>query len=128
MSLRSRLFRGDSRLQACLLSDPSHVKPGDAGDFVSKIQVALGRLDDARIDALERGAKRYGPTTAAAVLAYKRKRNIVNQSYQTQADNIVGKMTIASLDNEMAQQEQRTRIVVESISCRFDGGGGNASA
>jgi hypothetical protein len=30
------------------------------------------------------------PKTAAAVLAYKRRRNIVNTAYQTTADDIVG--------------------------------------
>jgi hypothetical protein len=43
----------------------------------------------------------YGHRTAAAVLAYKRARNIVNHKYQTQADNIVGKMTIAAFDREL---------------------------
>ncbi|MCY2978476.1 MAG: hypothetical protein NTU79_07405 [Planctomycetota bacterium] len=39
--------------------------------------------------------------TAAAVLAYKTKRKIINRDYQMTADNIVGKMTMASLDREM---------------------------
>ena len=43
----------------------------------------------------------YGPSTAAAVLSYKTKRQIINRSYQTTPDSIVGKMTIASLDAEM---------------------------
>ncbi len=41
------------------------------------------------------------------MLAYKRKRNIINFSYQTQADNIVGKMTIAALDKEIFEKEQQ---------------------
>jgi hypothetical protein len=32
-------------------------------------------------------------------------RGIINRSYQTQADNIVGKMTMASLDEEMKAHE-----------------------
>ena len=43
---------------------------------------------------------------AAAVLAYKKKRNIINWSYQQQADNIVGKMTIAALDAEIWGKEK----------------------
>ena len=43
----------------------------------------------------------YGPSTAAAVLAFKTRRNIINRAYQTKADNIVGRMTIAALDAEM---------------------------
>jgi hypothetical protein len=58
-------------------------------------------LDQINVEAHELSAKRYGPSTAAAVLAFKRKRNIINWSYQTQADNIVGKMTIAAMDKEL---------------------------
>jgi hypothetical protein len=36
---------------------------------------------------------------------YKTKRRIINYGYQQQADNIVGKMTIARLDREMHQWE-----------------------
>jgi hypothetical protein len=35
--------------------------------------------------------KPTSPSTAAGVLAYKRKRGIINRTYQTQPDNIVGK-------------------------------------
>jgi hypothetical protein len=38
-------------------------------------------------------------------LAYKTKRKIVNRAYQSQADNIVGKMTIRSLDDELLKLE-----------------------
>ena len=71
------------------------------------IQEALVLLDNAPIDGGEINALRYGATTANAVLAYKRKRNIVNPSYQTAPDNIVGKMTIAALDSEMSTKEQQ---------------------
>jgi peptidoglycan hydrolase-like protein with peptidoglycan-binding domain len=120
MHLLSRLFRNDPRLQACLASDPAHITPGCVGDSVGKIQTALAYLDGAQIVALELETKRYGPSTAAAVLAYKQKRNIVNRAYQTRADNIVGKMTIAALDKEIAQRERQTRITIESVCCRFD--------
>jgi hypothetical protein len=119
MPLHSRLFRSDPKLQACLREDSQHVTPGAVGDHVGKIQTALAWLDGATINALEIAARRYGQSTAAAVLSYKKKRSIINRSYQTQADNIVGKMTIASLDKEILQREHRTHIVVESISCRF---------
>lgn len=61
-------------------------------------------LDSTSIAENELAADRYGETTAEAVLAYKRKRNIINRNYQSTADNIVGKMTIASLDSEMAER------------------------
>jgi peptidoglycan hydrolase-like protein with peptidoglycan-binding domain len=101
MSLQSKLFRGDPKLESVAVSDPAHIVPGAMGPHVRKIQQALNLLNGAGITV----DGRYGPATAAAVLAYKRKRNIINRSYQTQADDIVGKMTIASLDREMFEKE-----------------------
>jgi hypothetical protein len=57
------------------------------------------------IDISELHEGRYGPSTAAAVLAFKRKRQIINYSYQTKADDIVGKMTIAAMDRELLTLE-----------------------
>jgi len=105
MGLVSKAFQGDSRLEACLIQDSAHITPGTVGEHVSKVQTALILVDSLLIDARETAAKRYGPSTAAAVLAFKRKRNIVNYSYQTQADDIVGKMTIGALDREMLVKE-----------------------
>jgi hypothetical protein len=79
------------------------------GDHVNKIQVALVVLDSANIARGELDLKRYGPSTAAAVLAYKKKRRIINPAYQSQADDIVGKMTIDRLDREMFARERRSR-------------------
>jgi hypothetical protein len=101
MALQSQLFSGDPKLEAAAVSDSAHIVPGSSGDHVRKIQMALIQLDGANITA----DGIYGPATAAAVLAYKQKRDIVNRSYQTQADNIVGKMTIASLDSELVKQQ-----------------------
>ncbi|MGN8117076.1 peptidoglycan-binding domain-containing protein [Labrys sp. 22185] len=101
MALQSQLFRGDPKLEAAAISDPAHIAPGAVGDHVKKIQQALILLDGATIVA----DGHYGPMTAAAVLAYKQKRKIINPAYQTQADNIVGKMTMASLDAEMLKLE-----------------------
>lgn len=108
MPLQSRLFRGDAALEACLARDPAHVLLGAKGDHVGKIHKALVVLDNALINRSEWSAKKYGPSTAAAVLAYKKKRRIINFSYQTQADDIVGKMTIAALDKEMVAFENRS--------------------
>lgn len=71
------------------------------------IQEALMMLDNARIDTAELESLQYGQSTAAATLAYKRKRNIVNRAYQMTADDIVGKMTIDSLDKGMQVKEQQ---------------------
>ena len=109
MGLKSSLFRGDPKLEAALVSDPAHIIPGASGIHVGKIQLALVQLDQASIESTEVTAKRYGPSTAGAVLAYKKKRKILNRAYQTQPDNIVGKMTMASLDSEMATLEQSAK-------------------
>jgi peptidoglycan hydrolase-like protein with peptidoglycan-binding domain len=121
MGLHSKLFRGDQALEACLVRDSAHVLLGAVGKHVQKIQIALKELDNLRIDAGEFDVKRYGRSTAAAVLAFKKKRRIINPSYQTREDNIVGKMTIAALDKEMLQRERATIITRESNRCRFDG-------
>ena len=105
MSLQSKLFRGDRALEAAAVSDSAHVTPGSLGRHVSKIQAALSFIDGAVISGLEIQRASYGPSTARMVLLYKQKRNIINRSYQTAADDIVGKMTIASLDREMLKQE-----------------------
>ncbi len=107
MPLVSLLLRDDPQLQACLVADTAHVVPGATGRHVGLIQKVLLVLDKADITAAELRAGHYGPSTTAAVLAYKRKRNIVNRAYQTTADNIVGKMTIAKMDDELLHLDLR---------------------
>jgi hypothetical protein len=101
MALKSEAFRGDAQLEAAAVSNPAHIVPGARGDHVRKIQLALNLLENAGLDP--DGV--YGQATAAAVLAYKEKREIINRSYETKADNIVGIMTMAALDAEMAARE-----------------------
>jgi hypothetical protein len=79
------------------------------GEHVYRIQAALFILDGSKIDEGELTEKHYGPSTAKAVLTYKTKRRIINFSYQTQPDDIVGKMTIAALDKQMYQYELAAR-------------------
>jgi peptidoglycan hydrolase-like protein with peptidoglycan-binding domain len=81
------------------------VTPGSSGDHVTRIQQALIRIDNAAIAAGELAAASYGSSTAAAVLNYKSVRGIINRAYQATADNVVGKMTIRSLDDEMQALE-----------------------
>jgi hypothetical protein len=119
MPLTSDLFRGNLQLQACAREDAAHVLLGAAGEHVAKIQHALFEIDGLRIDRAELVSQRYGRSTAAAVLAYKKKRQIINRSYQTVADDIVGKMTIASLDKEMKLRELVPKTPSE---CRQGGG------
>jgi hypothetical protein len=113
MGLRSHRFAGDSKLEAAAISDPAHILRGAVGQHVAKIQHALIELDGAVIDPGELQRSQYGPSTANAVLNYKRKRNIINRSYQTQADDIVGKMTIAALDHEMLEHETDLELEIE---------------
>ena len=128
VSLKSNLFRGDQSLEACLVNDSAHLTPGTRGKHVPKVQRALIILDGALIDVAEVTGGVYGATTAKAVLDYKSSRRIINFSYQSQPDNIVGKMTIASLDREMAVAESRPPLT----SCLNEsrpgsGSGGNGS-
>jgi hypothetical protein len=111
MALRSRLFRGDPKLEAAAVSPHGHIVPGAVGEHVAKIQHALIRLDGATVALDEQVTRSYGPSTAGAVLRYKQKRDIINRSYQTQADNIVGVMTMASLDKEMSEREGTAKRV-----------------
>jgi hypothetical protein len=99
MALRSQLFRGDPRLEAAAVSDPAHLVQGARGDHVRKVQAALNRLDAAGL--AEDGE--YGPATAAAVAAFKRKRGIVNA--QGRIDDVVGKKTTAALDDGLLALE-----------------------
>jgi hypothetical protein len=117
MTLQSIMFRGNARLQRCLVSDAAHVKNGDKGDHVRLIQGALLTLDNAEISSVEQAQHLYGPSTAKAVLNYKnndeKRKKIINFRYQTQADAIVGKMTIRSLDTEMLAHERgRFRLLL----------------
>lgn len=101
MPLLSQLFGGDAALEDAANRDAAHIMSGARGPHVAKIQMALNILDRAGIS--EDGV--YGAGTANAVLQYKKKRAIINFSYQTAADNIVGRMTMARLDEEMLAQE-----------------------
>lgn len=110
MALQSKLFSGDQKLEAAGQSNPAHIVQGAVGDHVGKIQWALILLDGDAIDEAELAAQRYGKSTAAAVLAFKKKRDIINRSYQQQADDIVGIMTMAELDREMRAIEQSSTM------------------
>ncbi len=119
--LKSHLFKGNARLERTLVSDPAHVVPGDTGPHVRDIQIALEYLDAAFIEESEIAAMRYGPSTAAAVLAYKQARQIINRAYQSSADNIVGKMTMARLDQEMFDCQYTPTSASRRGGCRSFG-------
>lgn len=102
MALKSYLFSNDKQLQAAAVSNPAHVMRGAKGDHVAKIQYALSRITGEHIDT----DGIFGAQTAAAVLAFKTKHQIINRSYQSQPDDIVGIMTMAALDEMLFQLEQ----------------------
>lgn len=138
MPLTSKLFRDDEKLQKCLVSDPHHVVPGARGAHVAKIQQALVALGAGVIAPDEIEQELYGPTTARTVLTFKGPpRNILNVALgQTRPDNIVGKKTIAALDRELVEMENRPAPAFslfvsltregsphDHSACPLDGGG-----
>ena len=110
MPLNSRLFRSNAALEACLINDSAHLTLDTSGEHVRFVQRALVYLGEKVISGHEYRHGLYGPTTAAAVLRYKQQRRIVNFNYQTQADNMVVKMTIRRLDGEMIAIQNLPRI------------------
>jgi peptidoglycan hydrolase-like protein with peptidoglycan-binding domain len=105
--LISKLLSGSEKLQQCVLKDAAHVTPGAKGNEVRLIQQALVIVGNYVIEANERKEFFYGRSTAKAVLDYKTKRRIVNLTYQTKPDDIVGKMTITALDLEVFKSEKK---------------------
>ncbi|MDQ6685064.1 MAG: hypothetical protein M3Z16_08050 [Pseudomonadota bacterium] len=116
MTLSSKLFKNDRQLQACEVNDQAHLTQGTSGEHVAKVQMALFAIDRSVIDRAELSAQRYGSSTAQAVLAFKSRRQIINTAYQSKADDIVGKMTIARLDQEMFLIETINRPPGECVS------------
>jgi hypothetical protein len=117
MPLKSKTFAGDRRLEACLVDDVSHLTPGVKGAFVARVQAALIFVDGADIDERELVDHTYGTSTAAAVLSFKTARKIINRSYQQQPDNIVGKMTIKALDDELFVAEKIRDVIPPAVIC-----------
>ncbi len=119
MPLRSAHFtlpKRNDRLEACATTDAAHIAlrtPRERGEHVAKVQAALAVLVANANLGDELGRMEYGPLTAAAVLRYKQthKPPIVNFSYQSQADNIVGRMTIQALDEDMLKRPPATPSV-----------------
>src|SRR5436309_673678 len=105
--LRSDEFKDDPKLGACATNPSAHLLVGTRpGPHILKIQLALERLRPTgpAISAAEKSAMSYGPTTANAVLNYKKTHvpPIINFSYQRAPDEIVGQMTIKAMDDDLA--------------------------
>jgi hypothetical protein len=115
--LRSDEFRDDPKLEACAVTPSAHLRLGTIpGPHILKIQLALERLRPSgpKISDVEKSGMSYGTTTAAAVLNYKQSHvpPIINFSYQSTPDNIVGQMTIRSMDDDLAGTPLPTRDAV----------------
>jgi len=109
MPLSSDHFKNNQRLQRCLVDDSARVfikLPPERGPHVSLIQEALFILLNNVNLGDELGREEYGPKTAAALLRYKETHTppIINPAYQNRVDNIVGKMTIRYLDEDMQKK------------------------
>lgn len=103
MPLSSQLLKGDVALEAAALYDSSHILPGSSGQAVVKIQQALNLLEQAGLTP----DGKFGPGTAAAVLAFKKKRGLIRNDVAGGWTAIVGKGTVAALDRELAEIENR---------------------
>jgi hypothetical protein len=97
-------FKGNEKLEACLHNDPDHLTIGSSGPHVLKVQRAVMLLETTTITNSELESQTYGKSTAAAGLKFKKKRRIINRGYQSTEDNIVGKMTIKALDDELVRR------------------------
>ncbi len=115
MPLVSRLFTDppNPELDACLVEDAAHIVPGARGDHVACIQIALSLLSDGDVFLVIDG--KYGEATATAVFEYKDARDILGPG-QTTPDNIVGKRTLRSLDDEMSVLEEQSVATDDFVS------------
>jgi len=116
------LFSGDKALQDALTLDSAHIVEGAIGPHVEKIQTALLLLSNPPcvIAESELSAHRYGRTTANAVLRYKTEHQIINRSYQSKPDNIVGKMTMRALDDAVVEIEAELAACILGILAHLD--------
>lgn len=115
MPLVSRLFTQppNPQLDACLVDDAAHIFAGAQGTHVACIQIALSLLSDGAVFLVIDGV--YGAATATAVFNYKDARHILGAG-QTTPDDIVGKQTLQSLDDEMSIFEEQAIATDEFVS------------
>lgn len=97
-----------TRLESCLRSDPAHIKPksrgGQDGPHVEALQKALKKINatmppELKVPDIVDKPGVYGPSTARAVRRYK-EINAIQRAGQP-LDDIVGRMTITRLDDEL---------------------------
>lgn len=106
-ALESDLLSANKRLQECLVKDSSHVRLNDSGEHVLLLQKALNKIGELPSELPENGT--FDATMAGAVARYKKNRGILN--YAGQIDDIVGKLTITAIDNELVARNRRGRLL-----------------
>ena len=98
------------RLNACLASDPQHIAPGQRGNHVKAVQDALEtlrqRMPNLGLVKITDPPGTYGQSTAAEVKKYKRINHIVRTGQPL--DDIVGRMTISQIDNDLLRGSNPT--------------------
>lgn len=98
-----------ARLSACLASDPQHIAPGQRGDHVKALQSALEiirkRRPEIGLMPITDPDGNYGASTRAIVRKYKEFHHIVRTGQSL--DDIIGRMTISQIDNDLARPGPR---------------------
>ena len=117
MALTSELFKNNGKLQDCLIRDSAHIVADEPplrrgenaqGEHVALIHKALRQVMPNPSFGLEEATETYGPKTAEVVRQFKAMQNppILNKALrQTIPDNIVGKQTIAALDEQVGRKK-----------------------
>lgn len=130
MRLTSDLFKDNEKLQDCARLDTAHLVADEPplrrgennqGAHVALVHRALRRVMPGVSFGLEEATETYGPKTAEVVRQFKaaQKPPILNKALrQTVPDNIVGKQTIAALDQQAGQKkpQQPTPPVVPPVT------------
>lgn len=118
---QSEHFKGNDLIQACADKPMMHIQFGAQGDHVALIQSALKQIRERAFKGdpfdvppaiaadPDINKKKFDISTRNCIQTYKNDRSIINYSYQTSADPIVGQMTIKRLDEEMAWIEGRKK-------------------
>jgi hypothetical protein len=120
----------DKRLEDCatihssnLMGPKEAAKVGrrpDRGPHITRIQEALVKLlKGAQIPKSERDNQEFGAATEEILHFFKKDRGIVNRSYQSSADAIIGQMTMRQLDLEMRSLELGEDVPIVPLGRQF---------
>jgi hypothetical protein len=94
-----------ARLTACLRSDSAHIRPfSPPSEAIEAIKMGLNKVQakNPPMKRIDDAPNVFGQSMADAVLIYKSNNGIIRVGQPL--DNIVGRMTLCCLDNELANQ------------------------